>query len=159
MVKILVLYHSKTGNTEKMAEFIAEGAREEKVDVSLKKVQEIEVEDLLNIDGIIVGSPTYYGGMAAEIKYLFDESVKFHGKFTGKVGAAFSSSALVGGGNETTILSILQAMLIHGMIIAGDASGNHYGPVSIGAPDKKSEEECKSWGRKTAKLALKLKSN
>jgi multimeric flavodoxin WrbA len=64
------------------------------------------------------GSPTYYGTMAWELKKLLDESVKFHGKLRGKVGGAFTSSANVGGGNETTVLDILKALLIHGMVVA-----------------------------------------
>ncbi len=63
--------------------------------------------------------------MAAEIKKFIDESVKFHGKLEGKVGGAFSSSAQIGGGNETTIMDILKTLLIHGMIIQGSSKGDH----------------------------------
>lgn len=156
MAKILVIYFSKTGNTGKMAQIVAQGAQEEKVDVELKDVGKIHAEDLLNTDGIIIGSPTYYGLPAAPIKKLLDESVEYHGELEGKIGGAFSSSANIGGGNETTILAILQAFLIHGMIIQGTSSGDHYGPVSIGAPDKRSEKQCKALGRRVAQLALKL---
>jgi len=106
--------------------------------------------------GIIIGSPTYYGSMAAEVKQLWDDSVKFHGKLEGKIGAAFASSANIGGGNETTILDIVNAMLIHGMIIQGDPMGDHYGPVSIGAPDARAIKQCHKLGSRVAKLAKKL---
>lgn len=156
MAKILIIYYSRTGNTEKMANLIAEGVKEEGVQVELKKVQDVKAEELLNCEGIIIGSPTYYGSMAAEIKKFFDESVKFHGKFDGKVGAAFSSSANIGGGNETTILDILNALIIHGMVVQGDPRGDHYGPVSIKAPDDRVKEQCKRLGVRMAKLVKKL---
>jgi NAD(P)H dehydrogenase (quinone) len=94
--------------------------------------------------------------MAAEIKKLFDDSVKFHGKLDGKIGAAFASSANIAGGNETTILDILNAMLIHGMIIQGDPQGDHYGAVAIGSPDARSIKECLRLGSRLAKLVKKL---
>ena len=156
MAEILIIYFSKTGNTEKMARSVAEGVKEEGMHVEVKKVEDASVDDLLDAKGIIIGSPTYFGTMAAEIKSFLDESVKHFGKLTGKIGASFSSSALVGGGNETTVLSILKALLIHGMIIQGETSGGHYGPVAIGAPDKKSEEECKKLGQKVANLVKRL---
>jgi NAD(P)H dehydrogenase (quinone) len=142
MAKVLVVYYSRSGNTEKMAKLIAEHIRNHGVEVTLTKVQDTKPEDLKAADGIIIGSPTYYGSMAAEIKALLDESVKLHGRLDGKVGAAFSTAANIAGGNETTILSILTAMLIHGFIIQGDPKGSHYGPVAIGAPDERAKEEC-----------------
>jgi len=156
MAKVLVAYYSRTGNTEKMAKFVAEGAESAGADVTLKKIADVSADELLNYDAIIIGSPTYYGLMAAEVKQLFDESVKFHGQLEGKVGAAFSSAANIGGGNETTVRSILDAMLIHGMIIRGNSQGDHYGPVSIGSPDSRVEEQCRTLGRRTAELAEKV---
>jgi NAD(P)H dehydrogenase (quinone) len=105
--------------------------------VDVKKVQEVDPQQALDYQGIIMGSPVYYGTMSAECKKFIDESVKFHGKFKGKVGGAFASSANIGGGNETTIMDILKAWLIHGMIVAGDHQGDHYGSVAIGAPDQR----------------------
>jgi len=156
MVKILVVYYSRSGNTQKMAELIAEGARGEGVEVEVKDVESTRVDDLLSADAIIAGSPTYYGGMAAELKKLLDDSVKFHRKLAGKVGAAFASAANVGGGNETTILGILQAWLIHGMIVPGQAIGDHYGPVSINAPDKRVTRQCRTLGESVRDLACKV---
>jgi NAD(P)H dehydrogenase (quinone) len=154
--RILIIYYSKTGNTEKMARYVEEGVEEGGVAVEVKKVENTQLEDLLKVDGIIVGSPTYYGQMSGELKRFFDESVKYHGKLEGKVGAAFASSGVLGGGNETTVLSILTALLIHGMIVQGDHVGGHYGPVSVRKPDKKQAEACKRLGQRTAKLVKML---
>ncbi|MFQ6098879.1 MAG: flavodoxin family protein [Armatimonadota bacterium] len=156
MAKVLVVYYSRSGNTEKMANLVAEGARTEGVDGEIKKVVDTTPEDLLSADGIIVGSPTYYGLPAAEIKALFDESVKHHGRLSGKVGGAFSSAANIGGGNETTILAMLQMMLIHGMVVQGTAEGDHYGPVAINAPDDRSTPQCRALGKRVAELVAKL---
>jgi len=151
----LIIYYSRGGNTKKMAELIAEGIRKEEVGAVLKDIKDISADELLTYDGLVIGSPTYYGSMAAEIKKLFDDSVKFHGKLDGKVGAAFSSSRNIAGGNETAILDILHAMLIHGMIIQGDWQGDHYGPVAIDAPDPRSTKECLRMGSRFAKLLKK----
>jgi NAD(P)H dehydrogenase (quinone) len=152
MSKALIIYYSRSGNTKKMAEAVAEGLKKENVEVQIKNVQEVKTQELLEFSAIVVGSPTYYGTMAAEIKKLFDESVKFHGKLDGKIGAAFSSSANIGGGNETTILDILNAMLIHGMIIQGDPQGDHYGAVAIGSPDTRAIKQCQRLGERLGKL-------
>ena len=153
---ILVTYDSKTGNTEKMALAIAEGVRKRGVDVVVKKANETTNADLLKADGIIVGSPTYYGQMSAKVKSMFDKSVKIHGKLEGKVGAAFTSSGGVASGAETTILSILQAMLVHGMIVQGHANAEHYGVAVVGEPKEREEEKCKKRGEMIADLLLKL---
>jgi len=151
-----IIYYSRSGNTEKMAKFVLEGIKEEGEEGIIKRVEDTSLSDLLQWEGIIVGSPTYYGLLAGPLKDFFDKSVKFHGKLEGKVGGAFTSSANIGGGNETTILSILKIMLIHGMIIQGTSEGDHYGPVSIGEPDKRVESQCKALGRRVAKLVKRL---
>jgi NAD(P)H dehydrogenase (quinone) len=156
MSKALVIYYSRTGNTKKMAEQVAQGLSKEGVEVDLKDVKDVKAQDLLEYDVLAIGSPTYYGTMSAQIKQLLDDSVEFHGKLDGKVGAAFSSSANVAGGNETAILDILNAMLIHGMIIHGDPQGDHYGPVAIGAPDGRATKECLRMGERLAKLVKSL---
>jgi NAD(P)H dehydrogenase (quinone) len=148
MAKILIIYYSKTGNTQKMAQLISDSLKASSHQIILKKVEDADPDDLRSADGIIIGSPTYYGGMAGQMKLLLDESVRFHGKLDGKVGAAFSTAANIAGGNETTVLDIINAMLIHGMIIQGDPSGSHYGPVSIGAPDDRVKKECKRFAER-----------
>ncbi len=156
MAKALIIYYSRSGNTRKMAETIAEGIKKEEVAAEVRDVKDVTPDDLKGFDALVVGSPTYYGSMAAEIKKLFDDSIRFHGKLDGKIGAAFASSANIGGGNETTILDILNAMLIHGMIVQGDSKGDHYGPVAIGAPDERAVKECLRSGARIARLVKKL---
>jgi NAD(P)H dehydrogenase (quinone) len=156
MAKALVCYYSVTHNTEKMAARIADVLKSEGLDVDLKKVTDTKVDELLHYDCLIFGSPTYYGSMAWPIKKLLDESVKFHGKLRGRVGGAFASSANIGGGNETTILDMLNALLIHGMVVRGDHQRDHYGPVSIGRPDKRSLTCCESYAKNVAWLVKKL---
>ncbi len=159
MASVLVTFYSRSGNTEKMAEAVAMGARQVSgVEVEVRPVAEVGPDDLLKPEGIIMGSPVYYGTMAAELKTLIDESVKHHGKLIGKVGGAFASSGGPGGGNETTVLDIVKALLIHGMIVQGDAQGDHYGAIAVGAPDDRSRKECEKLGRRVAELAVKLTS-
>jgi len=155
-MKVVVIYYSKGGTTKKMAEVISEEIKKRNVDVDLVPVEEISPDELLNYEGIIIGSPTYYGSLAYPIKKLLDESVAFHGRLDGKVGGAFSCSANIGGGNETTILSILEAMLIHGMVIQGDYKGDHYGPVVVGSMDRRSEENCKRFAVRFVELLKKM---
>lgn len=156
MVKVLICYYSRSGNTKGMARLIEKGARSEGVDVDTKDVKDVPPKMLLDYDAIIIGSPTYYGLMAAEIKRLIDRSVRYHGKLDGKIGGAFSSSHNIGGGNETTVVAILEALLIHGMVVCGDSEGDHYGPVSIGKPDKRAEEMCIRYGQRVAALTKRL---
>ncbi len=156
MAKAIVLYYSRSGNTKQMAELIAEAMNKADLPTDCKPVDKVKVEDLLGYDAIVAGSPTYYGTMAAPLKQLFDESVSMHGRLDGKVGAAFTSSANIGGGNETTVLSIIQAMLIAGMIVQGDPQGDHYGPVAIGSPDQRAEQNCHRLGQRVAELTRRL---
>jgi len=159
LAKILVVYDSKTGHTEKMAFAVAEGAKQvNEVDVVVKKVDETDIKDLLSADGIIMGSPTYYGQMSAKLKALMDKSVKIHGELEGKVGAVFTSSGGTASGAETALFSILEAMLVHGMIIQGNPHGKHYGAAAVGTPSDKELELCKELGERTARLVTKLKT-
>lgn len=156
MAKGIVIYYSRSGNTKHMGEIIAKAMDENGVETECRSYDKVKVADLLKYDAIVIGSPTYYGTMAAPLKQLIDGLVVKHGQMDGKVGAAFSSSANIGGGNETTVLSIVQAMLISGMVVQGDPQGDHYGPVSIGKPDQRVEKLCSRWGKRIAELAKKL---
>jgi len=156
MAKGIVIYYSRSGNTKQMAEIMAEAMNETGLKTECKSVDKVKAEDLLTFDAIVVGSPTYYGHMAGPIKQLFDDAVTFHGQLDGKVGAAFSSAANIGGGNETTIIGIIEAMLISGMIVQGDPQGDHYGPVSIGKPDGRVQRQCRRRGQRIAELTKKL---
>lgn len=156
MAKAIVIYYSRSGHTKEMAQIIAKSIKEADMQVDCKPVTDVKADDLMNYDAIVIGSPTYYGHMAGPVKQLFDDIVSFHGKLDGKVGAAFTSSANIGGGNETTIMGIIEAMLIAGCVVQGDPKGDHYGPVSIGKPDERVRQQCMRRGRRIAELAKKL---
>ena len=159
-MQVLVLYHSKGGNTQKLAEAIAKGVESRGANALLKSTAEVTKEDFLNSSGIIAGSPVYFGVMAAELKRVFDEFVSTRKKMENKVGAAFATSGDPSGGKETTLISIIQCLLIYGMVIAGDpldATG-HYGVSCVGAPDDKATANGEKLGRRVAELCAKLAS-
>jgi len=157
MLKVLVIYDSDTGNTEKMAALVATGAREVKnVEVVVKKVDVATHEDLLSAQAIMMGSPTYYGQMSGKLKSFIDTTVKIHGKLRGKVGGAFTSSGGTASGAETTLLSILNTMLIHGMVVVGRDDNKHYGAAAVGAPKDKEADVCKELGKRVAELTLRV---
>ena len=97
--------------------------------------------------------------MAAPLKEFIDRSVKIRGSLKNKVGAAFVTSGHPTGGKETTILSIIQAMLIHEMIIVGDpiSAGGHYGAAALGAPDQEAINQGRALGARVAELVNRLK--
>ncbi len=160
-MQILILYYSKGGNTRKLAERIGEGVESVSgVKALLKSTQEVKKEDFIDSAGIIAGSPVYFGVMASDLKRVFDEFVTVRKKMENKVGAAFATSGDASGGKETTIISIIQCLLIYGMIIVGDpmdATG-HYGVACVGAPDEKFSENGRKLGRRVAELCKKLGS-
>jgi len=161
-MKVLVMYHSKTGHTKELAEEIARGVQEvEGVTCIMKTVSEISKDDFVASDGIIAGSPVYFGTMAAEMKAVFDKFVGIRKQMEDKIGAAFATSADPSGGKETTIMSIIQALLIYGMIIVGDpldATG-HYGVSCVGTPDKSTADNAAKLGKRVALLVKKLRSS
>lgn len=160
-MQILVLYYSKGGNTKKLAEKIAKGIEEvETAKAVLRHTREVTKEDFESSAGVIAGSPVYFGGMASDLKKIFDEFVGVRKRMEGKVGAAFATSADASGGKETTMMSILQSLLIYGMIIVGDplSATGHYGVACVGAPDQRAEENGFKLGRRVAELALKLQA-
>ena len=141
MSKVLVLYYSSYGHIERMAEAVAEGAREAGASVDIKRVPELVPEDvaakshfklnqsapiatideLADYDAIIFGTPTRFGNMAAQMKNFLDQTggVWFQGKLIGKVGSVFTSTATQHGGQESTILSTHTVLLHHGMVVVG----------------------------------------
>lgn len=160
-MQVLILYYSRGGNTRKLAERIGEGIESVPgAKALLKSTQEVTKEDFLDSAGIIAGSPVYFGAMAWELKRIFDEYVGIRKKMENKVGAAFATSGDASGGKETTMISIVQCLLIYGMIIVGDpmnATG-HYGVACVGAPDEKISENGRKLGRRVAELCQKLGS-
>jgi NAD(P)H dehydrogenase (quinone) len=159
-MQVLVMYHSRTGNTEKLAREIAKGVEQvSDVKCVLKSASEVTKDDFLQSDGIIAGSPVYFGTMAAELKAVFDKFVGIRSKMGDKIGAAFATSGDLSGGKETTIISILQGMLIYGMIVVGDpldATG-HYGVSCTGAPDREASLNAQKLGKRVALLVKKIR--
>ena len=156
---VLILYYSKSGNTRKFADLVAEGVKSVSgVDAVMKSTQEVTKDDFVNAAGIIAGSPVYFGLMAADLKRVFDEFVGVRKQMENKVGAAFATSGFWAGGNETTIISIIQCMLIYGMIIVGDpmSATGHYGAASVAAPDEKAADTARKLGARVAELCKKL---
>ena len=139
-VRVLVAYYSLTGNTEKMAAGVVEGAkRVPGATVSLKKVDEVAREDLENADGIILGCPTYYGTIPGKMKVVMDDwSWKLKVDFTDKVGGAFSTGGGQVGGKEFVVMSLVMFMLNNRMVVAGplyrnDKTGSLWGEVGAAA--------------------------
>ena len=156
---VLILYYSKSGNTRKFADFVAEGVKSVSgLEAVMKSTQEVTKDDFVNAAGIIAGSPVYFGLMAADLKRVFDEFVGVRKQMENKVGAAFATSGFWAGGNETTIISIIQCLLIYGMIIVGDpmSATGHYGAVSVAAPDEKAADTARKLGTRVAELCKKL---
>lgn len=168
--KILVLFYSKTGHMLKMARSIAGDAESSGAEVRLRKVTELvpldviekqpdwksiydqmkdipdaTIDDLLWMDGVIVGTPTRFGNMAAPMRNFWDQTGKLwmEGSLIGKTVAAFSSAEMVHGGQEATLISMFPTFFAHGMIIVGIPgsvkelykAGSYYGALSTGEPN------------------------
>ncbi|MGC9393427.1 MAG: flavodoxin family protein [Anaerolineae bacterium] len=157
MTRVLVTYFSSTGNTKVLAEAVAEGVRSvEGVECVLKTVPQTTNDDWLAADGIIVGSPTYFGQMAARVKQMFDVTEKIYGQLEGKVGAAFTTSGGAGCGHEMTNMSIITTMLVAGMVVPGTTQGPHFGPFAVGTPDAKALRYAREMGVRVAQLTKQL---
>ena len=152
MAKVLVLYYSAYGHIEKMAEAVAEGARETGASVDIKRVPDLvpeeiarkshykidqaapiaKIEDLANYDAIVVGVGTRFGHMASQMANFLEQAggLWAKGALHGKVGGAFSSSATQHGGQETTLFSIITNLLHFGMVIVGLDYG-HAGQMTL----------------------------
>lgn len=158
-MQVLVLYYSKGGNTKELAQEIAKGVESVGVKALLKNTEEVAKDDFLNSDGVIAGSPVYFGGMAWELKKVFDEFVGTRKKMENRVGAAFATGGHHTGGKETTIISILQCMLIYGMLIVGDpmSASGHYGVACLGKPDQNASQDAFKLGVRVAELCKKIR--
>jgi NAD(P)H dehydrogenase (quinone) len=197
MSKVLVLYYSSYGHIETMAEAVAQGAREAGAEAVVKRVPEIVPDDIARksgfkldqkapvatvaelpeYDAIILGVPTRFGNMPAQMKNFLDQTggLWAQGKLIGKVGAVFTSTATQHGGQESTILSTHTVLLHHGMVIVGlpyafagqmgvaeVTGGSPYGASTIANGDgsrQPSENElagARFQGRHVAEIARKL---
>jgi len=157
-MKVLILYFSKGGNTAKLAKEIARGVEAGSAEAVLRTTGEVTRDDFLDAAGVIAGSPVYFGVMAADLKRIFDEFVSTRRKMENKVGAAFATGGHHTGGKETTMISIIQCMLIYGMIIVGDpmSASGHYGVGCVGAPDDTAAGDGYELGKRVAELCAKL---
>jgi NAD(P)H dehydrogenase (quinone) len=199
MTKVLVLYYSMYGHIETMANAVAEGAGEvDGVEVTVKRVAELmprevaekagakldqaapvaEPAELADYDAIIVGTPTRFGNMTAQMRNFWDQTggLWAKGALVGKVGSVFTSSATQHGGQESTILATHITLLHHGLVIVGlpyscaaqmgldeIKGGSPYGASTIADGDgsrQPSEQElgmARFQGRHVAEIAKKLK--
>lgn len=196
MIEIMVLYYSQGGSTAEMARTIARGVEEiEGVEARLRTVPAISTvcdatapvvpeagaayalhSDLEECDGLILGSPTHFGNMAAALKHYIDGSgsMWMSGALINKPAAVFTSTASIHGGQESTLLSMLIPLLHHGMILMGlpysEASlhktttgGTPYGASRLNTNnntplDEDEKNLCLALGRRVAETAIKLKS-
>lgn len=194
---VLVLYYSRYGATAAMAQQIARGvesvvgiearvrtvpavtaASEERGDsIPADGPLYCDHDDLRHCAGLILGSPTRFGNMAAALKYFLDSTapIWLSGDLIGKPAAVFTSTSSLHGGQETTLLSMMLPLLHHGMVVAGlpysEASlhttrtgGTPYGPSHVDSPARTplSDDEstlCRALGRRIATLALTLATN
>jgi NAD(P)H dehydrogenase (quinone) len=197
MSKVLVLYYSSYGHIEAMANAVAEGARGAGAEVAVKRVPELmsadaaraahfkvdqaapiaTVDELVDYDAIIFGTPTRFGNMAAQMRNFLDQTggLWAAGKLIGKVGSVFASTATQHGGQETTITSFHTTLLHQGMVIVGVpysetrqmtlgeiSGGSPYGATTIAGGDgsrQPSENElaiARFQGGHVARIAAKL---
>jgi NAD(P)H dehydrogenase (quinone) len=158
VTEIVIVYTTLRGNTGKMVEPVAEGIRAAGAQARSLPVEAVTFADLSGADGIIVGSPTRFGGVDWQIKRLFDVVANegYPGPLDGKVGGAFTSGSRAGSGAELTLLNALHILLNHGLIVQGNPFDAHYGPVSLGAPDERVLATCRAWGQRWAVLAQRL---
>lgn len=166
-VKVLVAYHSQSGNTERMAEAVVEGAKSlPGTTVVLKRVGQVTAEDLFSSDALIIGSPVYWSNMSGEVKTFFDNwQFKFgvfpEFKMKNKIGAAFATGGQVSSGKEVTMLTILAAMLGNQMIVVSGGGAFGASATTEGdSPgiDKKELADAQALGRRVAEVAAMLRS-
>lgn len=193
--EILVLYYSAYGSTAEMAKKIARGVEEVAgVNVRLRSVPPVSsvceatqpvipdqgapyatLQDLAECDGLLLGSPTHFGNMAAPLKHFLDSSSNewMSGALIGKPAAVFTATASQHGGQESTLLTMMIPLMHHGMMILGlpysekalmdtTTGGSPYGAThnSSHRNNLLSEHEyelCRALGRRVAEAAVKLK--
>jgi len=184
MTSILIIYYSRNGSTKKMARLISRGIETiEGVESKIRTVDGnndddtlVDKSDLVNCDGLIVGSPTHFGNMAAPMKEFIDSTTEewFNGTLISKPAGVFTSTSSMHGGQETTLMSMMMPLIHHGMIIVGVpysekklsstlSGGTPYGPThvesknSTGISDDE-KEICINYGKRFAEICKKNKN-
>jgi NAD(P)H dehydrogenase (quinone) len=152
---ILVVYYSASGNTEKMAQAVAQGAQKvTSLIVLVKTPDKVTNDDLKIADAIILGSPTYYGNMSAQMKTFIDDwFLKYKTSLVNKVGAAFATGGDESGGKEHVLYSFVIAMMNAGMIIVGPVEG-FLGTVGVAALDPVNETALKKASALGERIAI-----
>jgi len=163
LVKVLVTYHSLSGNTERMAEAVVDGVKSVSgTEVLLKRVGKVTADDLFSANAVVVGSPVYWSNMSGEVKTFFDNwQFKFgvfpEFKMKNKIGAAFAVGGQVSSGKEVTMLTILAAMLGNQMIVVSGGGAFGASATTEGdSPgiDNKELADAKALGRRVAEVAV-----
>lgn len=166
LVKVLVTYHSLSGNTERMAEAVVDGVKSVSgAEALLKRVGKVTADDLCSADAVVVGSPVYWSNMSGEVKTFFDNwQFKFgvfpEFKMKNKIGAAFAVGGQVSSGKEVTMLTILAAMLGNQMIVVSGGGAFGASATTEGdSPgiDNKELADAKALGRRVAEVAVMMK--
>lgn len=164
MTQILLLYDSRGGLTEQLADSVESGIQEGGARCIRRRVDDATVPDLLNADGIILGSPNW-SGMTGKLKEWFDYSGDLwrSGELAGKVGAAFTAGHSRSGGIEATLLQLLHLLLAHGLIVLGlpwdetmRVSGSYYGATAHGEVTDDDRAQARALGRRVAQTAIRL---
>jgi multimeric flavodoxin WrbA len=147
MTRLVILYHSGQGHTEHIARHVLEGARQvDGVDAQLVKAEEMGTRpgDLVDYDGIILGSPTYLGGVSGPFKTFMDATGRLWAGqgLKGKLAAGFTVSSLPAGDKQSTLLSMFVFAMQHGMLWVGN-------PIlpeqHRGVPDDEAANRLGSW--------------
>jgi NAD(P)H dehydrogenase (quinone) len=166
LVKVLVTYHSLSGNTERMAEAVVNGVKSvSDAEALLKRVGKVTADDLFSADAVVVGSPVYWSNMSGEVKTFFDNwQFKFgvfpEFKMKNKIGAAFATGGQVSSGKEVTMLTILAAMLGNQMIVVSGGGAFGASATTEGdSPgiDNKELADAKALGRRVAEVAIMMR--
>ncbi len=167
---VLIAYYTMTGTTQSLAQIVARGADEiDGVNVTLKPIEAVSMDDLRDAEGIILGSPPYYAHMAGPMN-SFSASIGLEHDSVflgGKVGGAFATGGGSGGGKEHVIVSLLLAMINTGMLVAGPSYGDGQNGYALpgaaatdpGTPDEftpTETEDARRLGRRIAEIALSL---
>ena len=162
---ILLLFDSRGGLTEQLAEAIAEGVRSvDGVRLSYRRIDEARQSELLECDALIIGSPNW-SGMTGKLKEWFDYSGDLweSGELAGKPGAAFTAGWSRSGGIEATLLQLIHLLLAHGMLLVGlpcseamRRSGSYYGATAHGEVTDDDRAQARALGRRVAEVTLRL---
>jgi NAD(P)H dehydrogenase (quinone) len=166
-VNVYVIYDGDPeGPIDRLAHAVGDGAASvDGTSVVLHTAQEASVDQMIAADGIILGSPNWHG-MTADLKKVIDQTglIWEQGKLVGKVGAAFTSGWSRSGGQEITLLTLIHALLAHGMLIVGlpwskrmVKSGSYYGPTAVGGPTEDDLAQARALGRRVAHYAVWLR--